>query len=290
MKTEPNMNYHPSNGDSVFGIDGRQAVYLSRVPNGMHAVAVLIESRFGEDESETDYQTEEWRSVYPQAPHEALDLEIASKKALLSNLRDELAEVGRQKREAQTEIEKLKRENSDELSRLNDQKLALRNLRDFIDGKITHFVMTAQYGGTQIKTFDEALKREYDGKPCLRLLSLYGESGGKIVWKISEYQDGSGSKSNAVPCTSLEDAQKIMREVIQPRVDKWLANPIYDGRAYTLLSECENSGIKPPEALSTWVRESKLKNARDLAEKQREQLERAENAVREIEEKGAARE
>jgi chorismate mutase len=85
-----------------------------------------------------------------------------------------------------------------------DRHEQLRLLDDFIAGKITHYV-EIQYREPRIIEFSEATCDGGRDKK-LRLLTLFGNSDGKLDWKLNRYRDGSGHDSTVIPVTSYEEA------------------------------------------------------------------------------------
>jgi hypothetical protein len=126
------------------------------------------------------------------------------------------------------------------------QYAGLENLDQFLAGKITHFVEHC-YGPPKIKTFKEALEQTDDyGRRVkdLKLLSLFGRSGGDLAWRVNDYQDGSGSWREMTPCLSREEALEVARKVFAEHEANVAENPHRGGPSKEWADAAEKLGIQ----------------------------------------------
>lgn len=93
----------------------------------------------------------------------------------------------------------------------------LKDIFDFIEGKITHYVLV-DYNMPQLVKREDAIAQDdgnrYNKVQKQRLLSLYGDSKGNLEWNISCYSDGSGSQKSCYPFTSYEKALEKYKELL----------------------------------------------------------------------------
>jgi len=103
---------------------------------------------------------------------------------------------------------------------------ALVNLDEFINGKITHYIVGMSYDRPEILTVEETIKTDaWRNKRRGRLLSLTVDPTGKgLYWDLNTYSDGSGSGNRCLPCTSYEAARQILQN--------WLNDLVTEGAAY----------------------------------------------------------
>lgn len=138
----------------------------------------------------------------------------------------------RQHEEWQDKIKRKEREYEELCKKIDRKKIDL----DVIEAKayqanctlkslegfdFTHFVrvftgkINYVCSGGEVKTFDEEIVRkdhrysreDFDG---LRLITLCGGSAGNLVYRISEYGDGSGSSKNVIFVETIEEAYQYL--------------------------------------------------------------------------------
>jgi len=63
-------------------------------------------------------------------------------------------------------------------------------------------------------------RREKD----MKLLSLFGSSGGDLTWQINRYRDGSGGWTEMTPCLSYEEAINVARQLFAEHENDVLAD------------------------------------------------------------------
>ena len=210
--------------------------------------------------------------LHENPPTEVVNKEIEKAKARLRKLERRAAEV-------QSKSSRLEREYKQLIDKLSRYK-PLEYIEQFLDGKITHFVVIPGYGEWKIKTLDEMQSR-YGGT---KLLSLFGESKGNLEWCINSYPDGSGLWTHVVPCLSYEHAIEVMQERINDEVAKSADNP-----RLSLVSVAEKYGLEIDRSYVKAAREKYLDSLRKRRaeilrslEKITDEITRAVNTVMEV--------
>lgn len=147
--------------------------------------------------------------VFDAPPREKLDATIRQLLEQEKSLRDSIADLRLQK----ATMESDHRKRLDYLKQFDQ----LRLVEDFIEGRLTHFVIDGPYEDCiAIQTKNEALQTD-DGSRWereTRVLALFGSPKRTLEWKLSHYSDGSGHYSSVYPFTSLEAAQAKASELI----------------------------------------------------------------------------
>jgi hypothetical protein len=176
-------------------------------------------------------------TLFDEPPRAKVDAELAALTAKVAAARAELEGLRRDIR--QTALDSKAR-----LAKLA-QYDQLKRLEDFLDGKITHYVM-ADYGPPTIMTLAES-KSEYSDRD-LRLLCLFGTTNRSLVWKLNRYNDGSGCYSYVFPCCSFEEAKQTADKIFADH----FAGKSVDGDATHpqrgWLDAADKIGIAVPEA------------------------------------------
>lgn len=137
--------------------------------------------------------------------------ELASLEEKKSNVRSELLKISAEHIEAKSLItERL------DILKKHDQ-LAL--LEDFINGKITHYVIDKSYMGLEIMEFTSKENHTGFDHKTIRLLSLFGHSAGNLKWGLSEYGSACNNERTVMPCTSYEMALRKLQELLTKKED-----------------------------------------------------------------------
>jgi hypothetical protein len=204
----------PSPGDEVYLENGDIAQYIAPL-DGRHVVRVMWESTPSDEEPGEPQYGEPIMvpRVFEEAP-------VAQKNERIAKLDREISEKSQQLRTLQGELSR-----SEALGRARIEALkkhdGLQRLEDFLEGRITHFVLCdGAHDAPVILDPLAALGSKDEGrysnvKP-LKLLTLYGKTKGDLQWRISQYSDGSGhSGYRCIPCCSLEEAQAAARVEFQ---------------------------------------------------------------------------
>lgn len=218
----------------------------------------------------------------PPVPFINADVALATQK--LKELNDAIAEASAELRNAEkvnaARIEKLKRYD------------ALSRVEDFIDGKMTHFVIRGQYSNSiEVKTFDEAMKCKNDyGRfnGDVKLLSLFGtkknypQSGNasnSLLWRVNQYSDGSGGGWWTVqPCVSEDEAISIAAKWLEEIWAEHRSLEDRDARGHWLCTSIESAnkiGLAVPDDIAADFESHKMRAAQAAVEKARAELEKA---------------
>jgi hypothetical protein len=152
----------------------------------------------------------------------------------------------------------------------------LQTLLDFIAGRITH-VFVVRYGVPRIAPIDDELfqiDNDYGRSTVegLRLLTLYGSTGGVMAWRLNQYRDGSGSSNTEVElCRSYAHALALAQALFDATAKEWLAK---SGKQCVSWLECweKMEGLKIPDAVRQRFREIAEEQKAEQIEKLRREL------------------
>lgn len=225
------MNQKFKAGSEVFSEDGQAAEYVARIPEG-HIVRPMVEAYYGDEEYTHTGEPVTWRAVFKQPP-------VAKYSEELKTLHVEIAAA----RKALDESREVERTEARQRAAKFKKVGILKGIEDFIDGKITHYVESAYYGPPSIISIEDAKVNGNNYRSDLRLLTLGGcISNGEVTWTLNRYSDGSGTSNTVTPCTSFEQAEKIVKDAIQ----RYFSG---DGEARTDWIEAAGTyGIQVPNA------------------------------------------
>lgn len=259
----------PKAGETVYSIHGEMAIYVSRAKGGGHIVQPLIDG--GDGFSEPDGQYVDgvalWPSVYREPPQPMLDESIAAQEARLAILRGEVRAMEKQKSDAE-------REQSGLMARLK-QQAALRYVDDLIAGRLPPLcVRFHNYQQPDIVPVADALNnpdadRSYR-EPATKLLTLFGNAGSDLQWRLNRYHDGSGHWETELYFVSSQDegVAEIQRRYFLA-VEEWRARPDdrkHYGEAISWAMKLPSDWICVPEDVSAYI----AKVQREAAQKQHE--------------------
>lgn len=201
-ETEQTYKYLPN---------GRAVVLVQHLENGTHLVAPVMVR------AEEDGESDDIEFIDYDRPFVTKELFDSEPEFLFSPKIEALEQRIHELRKEKDAMELAKRNLSTEEAQIKARCAAipaLQHVFDYIDGKITHYVMD-DYSGPRIVAFGDT-KAEYakvrDGK---RLLSLYGDSQGNLQYRLSHYSDGSGGSVECYPAMSYEEAVQKCAELIE---------------------------------------------------------------------------
>jgi hypothetical protein len=273
----------PKVGMSYFDRNGRKVELVAAVESGfVVAPIVLIPAGgwgddFDEMREEESGHLEIVPSLFPTAPTEIYDEQIADLKAKVEDERQVL-------RTLQDDIRGATAERRALLDKLK-QVPALQHIEAAIERRFTHIV-TRSYGPPyQIGPIDEVLASNDRYSKGLKLLTLYGDTKGDLQWRISHYSDGSGGASDAWPFASEDDALAFLRKQIAEDID-YHSGQHSDSRPYYIVALCKQAreiGVAIPthvvaieKAEARKVAEHHLSEARKSAQQAQARLIEAE--------------
>lgn len=148
--------------------------------------------------------------VYEHTPTKSWDEKIGKLDAQIREKENELLELDRKIRETQTvDLTRLKR---------YKQYEQLKRLDDYLDGKITHFVVL-EYS-FYILTLEEVAKKDDNRLNKVRLLSLFGDSNGNLEWNLNQCIYGTGNWEAVIPCCSMEEALTELQNYVDKNAKK----------------------------------------------------------------------
>lgn len=237
--------------------DGQEVEVVERIASG---VVIRRIFDYGDEDSGTG-DPEIVGRVFDVPPVERKAKVICDLEACEAALRERIAELQRQVHEREAAESKI--------AAFKNQDAALARISDFLAGRVTHYVLNSQYGSVDLVAAAPGggIPYEEDGKRYVRetkLMSLFGESGKDLQWKVNRYSDGSGGGwTDAEPFTCLEDATARLQELIEG----WESEKDYPrGRLY---DSALKHGIPIPAGFQAWFTAAKVVAAlREVADTQ----------------------
>lgn len=266
-------------GDDFYTADGAK-VRLEAVTTTGEFVVTKLMRYVGYDEGfyEEFGPTEVVDKIFAKPPVEVIDAEIAAKKTELADLQakhDKLfAETNMVER---TATERLKK-----FAKFKELEL----LEDFIDRKITHFVTASDENSFDFKigSFEDAIKSKdrYANGAELRLVTLFGRSGGDLQWRVDRHYDGSGGSRQCIwPCRDEQHAKDTIVAIILTRLDDNYRHLRPDQPYWFLLTyeAAIQHGIVPPAEQAAKYRELKAASVAGQIAGARKNLDTAQQAL-----------
>lgn len=133
----------------------------------------------------------------------------------IADLRQNIATLEASRDSLNKEISVISAQRKSRLAKF-DQHEQLKQLEDFIDGRLTHFAELPNWGIPKVLTLEDIRDKDYPRKD-IKLLTLFGRTNGRLDWKLNQYYDGSGSWTTVVPCTSYDNAHSAIKNHILER-------------------------------------------------------------------------
>lgn len=203
-----------------------QVVYHNNQPanfiqklNAAEAVVEFIHS-FGDDE---DYYESSAKVIVDL--HRLKSEKIDTGEKFAAEERELTKKIQAKIAEANQELRNIEKKMEDARSRLSVVD-SLKHVFDFLDGKITHYVVE-DWSTISIQTFQEAhdTRDNWNREEGQKLLVLVGteERGRKkrdFDFRLNSYSDGSGSYKTVLPCSSLEEAKTVAIGVVEKRISE----------------------------------------------------------------------
>lgn len=263
-------------GDTVYSTDGQMAQYVAEAEDG-HIVRPWIEHQ-DVDGAPYDYLVAPvlWNHVFTEPPVSKFNEELKSINEQIEKARADLRAAQDEHRQFLASA----RDRSAERSKID----ALRNLDDFLDGKITHYAVFEEYSADpKIITLQEAVSSEnrYDKK--LRLLCLYGDNKTReIYWHLDHYSSGASSSSsaNVYPARSEEEARELVRKKIAEIIANEAKCPTYQALKY--VTWAEKWGVPVPTSLADCAAQMRAKAAEEKLAAARKRYEQAAEELRSL--------
>lgn len=244
-------------GDDFYTAEGAKVRLEAITTTGQFVVAKLMRYEDYHDSFYEEYgPTEVVDKIFEKPPVEVVDAEIAAKKA-------ELAEIQERHDKAFMEINDVERATKARLEKFKKFK-GLELLEDFIDKKITHFVVATSEHDFDFKIVDfngAIASQDRDAyRDPLRLATLFGRSNGDLQWRVDRYYDGSGGSNQHVwPCRDEQHAKDTITAIILDRLAENFKH-ITPDRSYWFLLTYEAAikhGVMPTSEQKAKYRELK---------------------------------
>lgn len=225
--------------------NGRMVALMQPLDQGFLVAPVI--TRGDEEESEfIDYRrpfvAEE---VFDEEPVERYGQKIAELESRIRDLRAEKDAMELAKRNFTTEEAQIKARCA--------AIPALKNVFDFIDGKITHYVIQ-RYSDIQIVPFGDTKTEFARTQDQKKLLSLFGASDRELTWKLNDYYDGSGSWTTCIPVLSYEEGIQEAAKLFDKAWKEGKRNP-------QMVQCAESLGIPVPQEVQERVKAAEIERA-----------------------------
>lgn len=198
-----------------FLIHGAEVEVVAQFEGG-YLVRDIYESNDGEGtySSGVRFQSE---PLFDSPPTQKINEEVDKLQAKLSELRNEKSALEISMRNAV----KLNVELMAKLTKTEQ----LKHLADFIDGNLNYYVQNQYHGVTVVDFKKEGISEYPLRKGELKLITLFGMSNGNLQWRIHQYSDGSGMKYDIFPCTTLEAASILAKQLVIENADNTNERP-----------------------------------------------------------------
>jgi chromosome segregation ATPase len=211
--------------------------------------------------------------VYDSPPVEHIDKRVREAEAKLRDLEGAIHNANRELRTVEQERKAI-------LGKLQ-QMPALRRLEAWIDGKVTHFV-TSSYGHIEVVPKNKMIcdgdsgnrGRLADGR--MKLVTLFGDADGSLMWGANQYRDGSGSTNTECHlCCSEQEAKELAATMI----DRDLASKENEYWMESLIDSADKIGHAIDERYRNILAMKKSEKAHKAVEEARKKLADAEKQL-----------
>ena len=243
-----------------YTVDGREVDVVQRLDNGHYLIYDVVEAC-----------DEEYQCSYPRTVDRLFDEPPAAKFAEQINLlKVELKALRDEKRLLQADLRDLNKKSVPQMNKFKRYE-QLRYLEDFLDGKITHYMVVGSWD-LKILTLKETISKYGRYPQQLRLLGLFGDAEGNLAWRLNEYQDGSGSWTEVIPCKSYEDALEEARRC----TDNMVADAMSDGKVGNdrVIEAAKKYNLHIPDSYIQLYNDSVNEAKRDKVAKAERELEK----------------
>lgn len=244
-------------GGEYFTADGQNVRLDAITTDGKYVVRMQVWEGYSDPNDSTPYADGSMQIVerlFHTPPIDKKDARIAQLEQQIRNEEIRLVQIRK-------EIEGAQKGHTDLIKKL-EQIPALQRIADMIDGKFTHCVIENN-GEFFVKTFKEAMSglEEYERGPGLfKLICLYGNSNGDMLWKINKYRDGSGDWRHLEVCHSEEEARAALIAQVSERITKAIAQK-HTWMLDRLIKSLERIGEKAPEEAVEMAAKAKIDSA-----------------------------
>lgn len=267
------LNFEPNS--QVFTESGQVVELVAATEDG-YIVRPLLRRGDDDEESEPFYGAPQHAArIYAEPPVEMRDAKVVELDSRIEIKRAELDAIRQDIHQATAERQAI-------LSRLK-QHAALKYIDDFIEGRITHFVVVTSESvlvEDAATTLKEDPERSYSTE--IKLLTLYGNTKGDLQWRLNTYRDGSGSNREVYPCMSEAEGDELARKVVAGQIASEAESKKLTYFAPHYIKSADRLGIPVPEALRARVRADRVATAQHNVDRLRKELSTAETNLASI--------
>lgn len=264
---------------NVFSRDGHKFNVREVLPDGRLIVSPWLQSEGWEGEI-NEYLSGEssiylGSEMFAKAPTHIVDAEVDKARSELDSLRSMIdgsrSAVRDAERERKAVIERIAKAPKFE------------RLLDFIEGKITHVVCSEYQHAAVIVPWDKfsAYRERNERDGGIKLLTLFGNTDGNTEWRLNQYRDGSGGWQTCHPCTSEDEALKVVGEWLEAAWAKF--DPERPWFLTGAVNSADKYGFTVPEHIRAGCREHVIGNHRRTIEKMEADLAAAREKLAEVE-------
>lgn len=234
-------------GQTAYDSSGYKVFINAITDNGMAVCSNFVEI-YDEDYPEEEISERlffcdlEKLSVRP--PKNAISEEAKSLLDVKEQISKEITELRSEKSEIQRALLYLSSRKEALFAEVEKLK-PLENIKRFLVEEPKFFVVSVYSDEVYaIKKAPEFYDNDYRERG-LKLLTLFGRSGGNLEWGINNYRDGSGTWQEAYPAYSEEEAEQIRID----RISEKLAEATPDNISHTMrvVRVSLKAGIEVPE-------------------------------------------
>ena len=174
--------------------------------------------------------------------------------------------------------------NKKRIALLAAKNAALGRVCDFMEGKITHYLMK-HWSGYAIVAAEPGGgipdKNDSGRIEGTKLLTLFGKSEGNFSWGLNDYHDGSGDNRECEPFFSLDEAKAKLQGI----VDAYETSPKHF--LVGLVNAAQGNGLIVPAGLAQAAAQQELSAAEGGAAEAQKKLSEAEARSKAVREKWA---
>lgn len=278
------MSISHTPGQTVYTDDGRLGIYVGAIADGPHLIKPIFEDYGYDGESVERWEggIQEVSRVFAEPPREKLHEEIAA-------LNSQVSELTKKVQALRTEEHNFTREQQKrEALRAKEAQFATLDL--FLEKKVTHLVYPGN-SAVHYRPFEQAIKQDEERHYSeLRLIALFGDTKGKLDWRINSYRDGSGNWQGIIPCQSEDEARQTalslttanleaqlaeaLRADLEPNQLHWKRKAVVD-----TVNGMRRFGYPIPDEALAMVADVERISAEGLVKLRREELNKAEAAL-----------
>jgi len=165
----------------------------------------------------------------------------------------------------------------------DDSQLDL--LRAFLGGEITHYAMLGY--SPKIMAADDSGNFQIDSNygesrlEAMKLITVFGSSGGRLDYRINSYRDGSGSSETIIPCRSCAEALEHLQKYCDEHIEKYKANES-PSRSFDFEKWMKIDGIVIPDEVIRMANADKAKALAAKIAKAKEAIAKEEAALADL--------